>query len=199
MNWKHYGVLAVSLLIAVGPGLEAWLNQHGQSPGAIALQGVLALLAARFGIMMIPPEKKASASVPPLTVLAFAFGISGVSLFAPSTTACKGGLPDPTPVTSTLPPLGVCAVQAALSDLAEAIQNPLSLVTAIMAACSSYGQLTVEALIGYVESAIEGQPKIPATDGAVLTEFHASRLSRVLAAARSQQHIVIVNAGEAGQ
>jgi len=104
---------------------------------------------------------------------------------------CAGSLPSPTPIVNTLPPLGVCVVQAAAADLVEAISDPVSLVGAIISACSSYGAATVDQIIAWVEQAIAAPPVF--TDaGAVSIAVQKARLTKVRAAALAMQHVVVV-------
>ena len=98
MKLGHYAVLVASLLVAVGPGLEAWLNDHGQSPWALSLQAVLAVVAARFGLAMVPPgrsdgDEKPRRGPPPGAIGGPPLGALGALLFAFVLPGCLPSVP----------------------------------------------------------------------------------------------------------
>lgn len=109
-----------------------------------------------------------------------------VAIAVPTVTACK----DPSTPTfvNTLPPLGACIVQAAISDIMDIASDPLSAVQAVVSVCSQYGEVTIASILSYVEAAIAGQP---ALDGG-LSAIHLARLQKIRFAAISQQHIVMI-------
>jgi hypothetical protein len=80
-------------------------------------------------------------------------------------------------VVATLPKLGSCIIQAAGSDLIDALTDPYSLVPAIAAACSAYGIATAAAIAAVIESWFAGAPAAP--DGGPPATLQAQRLRRV--------------------
>ena len=95
-------------------------------------------------------------------------------------------------IVNTLPPLGACIAQAAISDIVEAIADPLSLVQAIIAQCTPYGVATVEQIVAVIESLLSAPPTSPEA-GSQMLAVHRARMSKVKAAALSQMHIVVVH------
>lgn len=121
-----------------------------------------------------------------LPLLAAAAPVGGVAVTAAVEEGCSN-LPPTTPITGTLPPLGICVAQAAIGDIVEAISDPASLINVIIAACSQYGTATVEQIIMWVEQAIAG---IPALDGGNVA-LNKARLNKVHAAAVAIQHVIV--------
>jgi hypothetical protein len=108
-----------------------------------------------------------------------------------SVSTCNNACNSPTaPITSTIPPLGMCILQASLADLVDGISDPLAIVSAIVTACQQYGAVTVEAIISYIESALASSPALDS--GVGLSAKQIARLHKVHAAAITQQHIVPV-------
>lgn len=122
-----------------------------------------------------------------LPLLAAAAPVGGVAITAAVEEGCGGTLPSGAPIVGTLPPLGICVVQAAIGDIVEAISDPASLIGAIISACSQYGTATVEQVIAWIEQAIAG---IPTFDGGTVA-LNKARLNKVHAAALVMQHVVI--------
>ncbi len=110
--------------------------------------------------------------------------------------ACKEPTAPPvmpvTPVLSTIPPLGLCILQASLADVVDGINEPLAIVSSIVTACQQYGVVTVEAILSYIESALASPPALDS--GVGLSEKQVARLHKVHSAAVVQQHIVPVPA-----
>lgn len=107
-----------------------------------------------------------------------------------ASSSCKN-LPPTAPITSTLPSLGICVVQAAVGDIVEVISDPVSLIGAIISACSAYGTATVEQIIAWLESALASQPVVTSDAGAISVAVAKARLSKVHAAALTQLHVVV--------
>lgn len=141
-------------------------------------------------------------------LLAAALCSAGLGTLAGLTPAALEGCnapPPTTPIISSLPPLGICIASAALGDIVDAINDPLSLVTVIINQCAPYGIATVEQIVQWVEIALASQPVLPsaadaATDvtvdatapnGGISLAVHRGRLAKVHAAALGQMHVVI--------
>jgi hypothetical protein len=122
-----------------------------------------------------------------LPLLVAAAPVGGVAVTAAVEEGCGATLPSPTPILGSLPPLGICVVQAAIGDIVEAISDPASLISAILAACSQYGTATVEQIIAWIEQALAGAPGL---DGGSVA-LNKARLNKVHAAALVMQHVVI--------
>jgi hypothetical protein len=118
-----------------------------------------------------------------------------VSLLVSSVTTCKNACNESAPVApvlSTLPPLGICIVQASLADWVDNVTDPLAIVSSIVTACQQYGVVTVEAILTYIESALTSTPALDS--GVGLSAKQLARLGKVHTAAVSQQHFVPVPA-----
>lgn len=139
-------------------------------------------------------------------LLAAALCSAGLGTLAGLTPAALEGCNAPPPVTpiiSSLPPLGICVAQAAVGDIVDAINDPFSLVTAIINQCLPYGVATVEQVVQWIETALASQPILTSPDaatapdgagtapGSVSLAVHRGRLAKVHAAALSQMHVVI--------
>ncbi len=119
--------------------------------------------------------------------------VVSASLVLSSVTTCNNACNGPTaPIVNTIPPLGMCILQASLADFIDGISDPLAIVSAIVSACQQYGLVTVEAIISYIESALASSPALDS--GVGLSTKQLVRLHKVHAAAVSQQHIVPVPA-----
>jgi hypothetical protein len=121
-----------------------------------------------------------------LPLLAAAAPVGGIAVTAAVEEGCST-LPPTTPITSSLPPLGICVVQAAIGDIVEAISDPASLIGAIISACSQFGTATVEQIIAWIEQALAGAPGL---DGGSVA-LNKARLNKVHAAALAMQHVVV--------
>src|SRR5580693_2996473 len=102
-------------------------------------------------------------------LLAAALCSAGLGTLAGLTPASLEGCntPPPTaPIVNSLPPLGICVAQAAIGDIVDAINDPLSLITAIINQCAPYGVATVEQVVQWVEIALASQPMLPSLDAA---------------------------------
>lgn len=130
-------------------------------------------------------------------------GFGTLAGLAPSALEGCNTPPPIAPVVNTLPPLGICIAQAAIGDIVDAINDPLSLVTAIINQCLPYGVATVEQVVQWIEVAFAAQPILVLPDaatapdgagtapGSVSLSVHRARLAKVHAAALSQLHVMI--------
>jgi hypothetical protein len=112
----------------------------------------------------------------------------GVAAVATVEEGCST-LPPTTPITGTLPALGICVVSAAINDIVQAIQDPVSLIGAIISACASYGTATADEIYNWIEQALASQP-IFADSGLSVSDYK-SRLSKVRSAALTMQHVTV--------
>jgi hypothetical protein len=121
------------------------------------------------------------------TVLALVAGglIVGTTPALPSSIAAEqvGCGANFTPLIQPSENLGICILRASVSDLVDAIQDPLSLVPAIISACLSYGEATLAQVIQIIEQALSASPVVDAgADGGVVS-VSTVRLQKVHAAA----------------
>jgi hypothetical protein len=98
-----------------------------------------------------------------------------------------------TPIASPAESLGFCILGAAGSDIVDAISDPASLIPVIIAACSKYGLVTVDAIIATIESYFSSAPA--ASDAAVGASAYEARLHKVLTAALTVAGIKTTEAG----
>jgi hypothetical protein len=124
----------------------------------------------------------------------FALILSVTMSLVCSTTACnttpafeQGGCgANFTPLIQPGENLGICILQASISDLVDAISDPLSLVPAIISSCLSYGEATVAQVIQIIEQALTANPVAEAGPGDAV---RIQRLKKVHAAALSRLHL----------
>jgi hypothetical protein len=121
-----------------------------------------------------------------LPILAAAAPVGGVALTAAVEEGCNT-LPSGAPILNSLPPLGICIVQAAVGDIVEIIADPAALIGVLLAACAQYGTATVEQIIAWIELALASPP---ALDGGTVAT-HKARLNKVRSAALAMQHVVV--------
>jgi len=125
------------------------------------------------------------------------------AVFAPATVETGCTKAQEQSVVASLPPLGACIIEAAGGDFVEAIDDPLSLVTAIATSCVAYGEATAAIIAQVIESWFAATPlaldagvdsatdaAASASDAAVSSKIQAvstqaSRLLKVHAAALS--------------
>lgn len=113
----------------------------------------------------------------------------GVALAFVADQGCSANLPSPTPIVNSLPPLGLCVVEAAATDIVDAISDPASLIGAIVSACSRFGSATIEQIIAWVEQALSSQPAVADAGPSPAS----ARRAKVRAAALAMQHVVVVS------
>jgi hypothetical protein len=108
-----------------------------------------------------------------------------------STQACTP--PSTTPIVNTLPALGACIIQAAGGDFVDALNDPATLIPAIISQCLQYGAATAQAIMAYLESWFADSPVTDA--GAASAQSPAAivraRQMKVHAAALAYQGIVV--------
>jgi hypothetical protein len=101
-----------------------------------------------------------------------------------------------TPIASPATQLGYCILGAAGSDIVEAISDPVSLIPVIIAACSKYGVVTVDAIIATIEAYFGSAPV--AGDAAVgvssTQSAYEARLHKVLSAALTVAGVKVTGA-----
>jgi hypothetical protein len=79
--------------------------------------------------------------------------------------------------------LGLCVVQAAVSDLVDAISDPVSLVPAIISACAAYGVADAQSVWSVLLEYLGAAPSPDA--GVSLSGVQLARVQRVMSAAKA--------------
>jgi hypothetical protein len=77
--------------------------------------------------------------------------------------------------------LGLCVLTASVSDLVDAIQDPATLVPAIIGACLQYGEATAAQILAVIEEEFASAPAVDS--GIALSSVQAGRLKKVRDAA----------------
>jgi hypothetical protein len=72
--------------------------------------------------------------------------------------------------------LGLCILQASVSDLVDAVTDPVSLIPAIIGSCGTYGTATAAQVLQVIE---EFFAAAPASDGGVTPTTSALSLERL--------------------
>jgi hypothetical protein len=121
-----------------------------------------------------------------LPLLVAAAPVGGVALAGVVEEGCSN-LPSPTPIVNTLPPLGICIVEAAVQDIVQVIADPAALINVLITACAQYGTATVEQILAWIELALASPPALDS--GSVATRL--ARLNKVHAAALVMQHVIV--------
>jgi hypothetical protein len=73
--------------------------------------------------------------------------------------------------------LGLCVLQAGVSDLIDAINDPASLVPAVVSACLQYGEATAAQIVTVIEEYFASPPAVDS--GLALSSVQTARLTRL--------------------
>jgi hypothetical protein len=105
-----------------------------------------------------------SVRVPPLPMFVLLVGVVAMTpLFS-----CN------TPIVAPSEQLGECILEVSLSDIVDAISDPLALIPLVYAACKSYGEATASIIWTYLENYLGITPAIPVLEGGAPLALDAS-------------------------
>jgi hypothetical protein len=167
---------------AVGVGLL--------SPSASAAVNQASVVATTASSLVKELTAK-KVNVPPLPLLLLSISLTAlpVGVFLSMSTACNS------PIVAPSEQLGECILEVGLSDLVDAVSDPLTIIPIVYAACKSYGEATASVIWNVLENYLGIAPVladsgVPAlTDGGAPTAFlsavQKARLLKVHDAARA--------------